>query len=86
MAEYAGRKTTKLTWKVSGSRIAVTSEKDSSRRESVGVVRPSGDFVIEFPNNTYSGKISGKSLAGNWRLHKGVLGGAGMSGTFSANR
>jgi hypothetical protein len=84
--EYQGRRTGIITLTVSGSRIALVSENDPRRREFVGAVRSSGDFVIEFPNNTYSGRIVGRSISGTWRLHKGVLGGPGTSGTFRASR
>ncbi|WP_170263724.1 carboxypeptidase regulatory-like domain-containing protein [Blastochloris sulfoviridis] len=76
-----------LTFAVAGARITMVRDKiDAPGKGHAGTVAPTGEFAIEFPNNVYRGRISGRQIAGTWRMQAGVLGGAGSSGRFEAAR
>jgi hypothetical protein len=85
-AVYRGKETSHLVFEVTGSRIVLSMADDPQKRMFEGTMKPTGEFVVEFPNNTYRGRITNGSLEGTWTLHRGVLGDAGASGTFRASR
>jgi phage host-nuclease inhibitor protein Gam len=85
-AVHRGKETSHLVFEVTGSRVVLRMEDDPQKRSFEGAVRPTGEFVVAFPNNTYRGRIANGSLEGTWTLRRGVLGDAGASGTFRARR
>ena len=81
----ASRPQMAVTFTVAGDRITMVREIDPPAGHG-GRIGANGDFVIEFPNNRWTGRVVDGELTGTWTMATGVLTAAGRSGSLRARR
>lgn len=74
-ADRDGKHTSRYVATVTGSRIVMIAQNDSKKEPRVGVIRPNGEFVIQFASMTYNGRIVGTQVTGTWTLRLSLFGG-----------
>ena len=74
-ADRDGKHTSRYVATVTGSRIVMIAQNDAKKEPRVGVIRPTGDFVIQFRSMTYTGRIVGTQVTGTWTLRLSLFGG-----------
>ncbi|HRY04957.1 MAG TPA: hypothetical protein P5256_17625, partial [Beijerinckiaceae bacterium] len=74
-ADRDGKHTSRYVATVTGSRIVMIAQNDAKKEPRVGVIRPNGEFVIQFRSMTYTGRIVGTQVTGTWTLRLSLFGG-----------
>ncbi len=74
-ADRDGKRTSRYVATVTGSRIVMIAQSDAKKEPRVGVIRPNGEFVIQFRSMTYNGRIVGTQVTGTWTLRLSLFGG-----------